>query len=142
MSAIFHPRRWARALLLTLAACSIAVPAHAFSFNVEIPDFAQLENRLRLEPRQKAQYYVAVHVTKRALMAVAVAGLQIKERLGAEFSKARPDLGALYEAHEQMVRDAAPLFRDARAEWGKLYDMLDEQQVAVAKAFIRDKLHF
>ena len=137
-----HPLRWARGILLALAALLAVVPAHALSFHVEVPDFEQLEGQLRLRPQQKAQYYVAVHVTKRALMAVALVGLQIKERLGHEFSKARPDFSALYQAHEQLVEEARPHFRDAHREWARLYAMMDEQQIAIAKAFIRDKLHF
>lgn len=127
-----------RIFLLLVAAFFAAVPAHAFS--VQIPDFDRLERELRLRPAQKAQYQAAVGASKRALMSVALAGLEIKERLSTEFAKSRPDLNALYQAHDLLVTQSAPLFREAHAEWSRLYAMMDEQQVAIAKSFIRDKL--
>ena len=124
--------------MVTVAALLVALPAHAFT--VPMPDFERLERELRLRPDQKAQYYTAVGASKRALLSVALAGLEIKERLAQEFQKSRPDLNALYAAHDLLVSQTAPAFREAHDEWGRLYATLDEDQVAIARAFIRDKL--
>jgi hypothetical protein len=104
------------------------------------PDFDNLERALRLRPEQKAQFHAAVAATQRALLAVAMAGLEVKERVAAEMAKPRPDLNILYDIHEQVVEQNKPLFREARNEWSKLYAMLDPEQVTVAKRYIEKRL--
>ena len=96
---------------------------------------------LRLKPAQKAQFDVAVGATKRALLAVAMAGLQVKERVSKELEKPRPDLNTLYDIHEQVIEQNKPLFREVRSEWSRLYALLDPDQVATTKRFIEDKLN-
>ena len=122
----------------------LAILLAAFSFGAAAgpldPEFERLERALRMKPAQKAQFDVAVGATKRALLAVAMAGLQVKERMAQEFAKPRPDLNALYDFHEQVIEQNKPLFREARDEWSKLYAMLDPQQVEVAKRYLEDKL--
>jgi len=103
-------------------------------------DFDRLERMLRLQPAQKAQFDLAVGATQRALLAVAMTGLQIKERVSREFDKSRPDLNVLYDIHDQLIEQNKPLFREARDEWARLYSMLDPEQVAIAKRYIEDKL--
>lgn len=104
-------------------------------------DFDRLERALRLKPMQKEQFDVAVASTRRSLLAVAMAGLQVKERITRELSKPRPDLNALYDIHEQVIEENKPLFRETRNEWQKLYALLDEEQVAIAKRYIEDRLN-
>jgi hypothetical protein len=104
-------------------------------------DFERLERQLRMKPAQKEQFDLAVAATQRALLAVAMSGLQIKERIAAELAKPRPDLNTLYDIHEQVIEQNKPLFREARNEWQKLYGLLDEEQVAIAKRYIEDKLN-
>jgi hypothetical protein len=120
-------------LLLFLPAPALAGPFDA--------DFDRLELSLRLKPDQKAQFDVAVGATKRALLAVAMSGLQIKERVARELEKPRPDLNVLYDIHEQVIEQNKPLFREARNEWSKLYALLDPEQVDIAKRYIEDKLN-
>lgn len=127
--------RWL-GLLATLGA--FCTPAHSYS--VVVPDFNKLERELRLHPAQKAQFDLAVQASQRALMSVALAGLQVKERLAHEFSKPLPDLSALYQMHEEAYELAAPNFREARDEWERLYVMLDRSQVAAAKRFLKEQL--
>lgn len=103
-------------------------------------DFDNLERVLRLKPEQKAQFQVAVAATQRALLAVAMSGLEVKERVSAEMAKPRPDLNILYDIHEQVVERNAPLFREARDEWSKLYGLLDPEQVTVAKRYLEKRL--
>lgn len=104
-------------------------------------DFERLERQLRMKPAQKAQFDLAVAATQRALLAVAMSGLQIKERIAQELAKPRPDLNTLYDIHEQVIEQNKPLFREARNEWQKLYGLLDEEQVAIAKRYIEDMLN-
>ena len=104
------------------------------------PELEQLERALRLKPAQKAQFDVAVGATRRALLAVAMSGLQIKERIAAELAKPRPDLNTLYDIHEQAIEQNKPLFREARAEWSKLHSMLEPDQVDMVKRYLEDKL--
>ncbi len=104
-------------------------------------DFDRLERALRLKPMQKEQFDVAVGSTRRALLAVAMAGLQVKERIAQELSKPRPDLNALYDIHEQVIEQNKPIFRETRNEWQKLYALLDDEQTAIAKRYIEDKLN-
>jgi len=133
-----HPRRRVPNLLLFLFALFLSSAASAYSINV--PDFGVLEGQLRLRPAQKVQFDIAVAASQRALMAVAISGLQAKERVAAELAKPLPDLNVLYQAHSEIVEMSAPLFRDAGNEWERLYGMLDRAQVAAAKRFLEDQL--
>ena len=103
-------------------------------------DFDRLERQLRLMPEQKLQFDIAVAATQRALLAVAMSGMQIKERMSREFDKSRPDLNIIYDIHEQLIEQNKPIFREARDEWMKLHAMLDPEQVGIAKRYIEDKL--
>jgi hypothetical protein len=103
-------------------------------------DFQKLEGALRLDPVQKRQFDVAVAATQRALLAVAMSGMQIQERMRAEMEKPRPDLNLLYDIQEQVIEQNKPLFREAREEWSRLYAMLDEDQVRIAKRYIQERL--
>jgi len=103
-------------------------------------DFQKLERALRMNPAQKEQFDVAVGATQRALLAVAMAGMQIQERMRAEMDKPRPDLNLLYDIHEQVIEQNKPLFREAREEWMRLYALLDPEQVRVAKRYIEERL--
>lgn len=126
---------WWRALVAALLALSFG--AHAGPLD---RDFARLEKSLKLRPEQKEQFQVAVAATQRALLAVAMAGMQIQERMKAELEKPRPDLNLLYDIHEQVIEANKPLFEDARREWSKLYAMLDPEQMRIAKRYIEDRL--
>ena len=133
-----HPCRWVANLLL--AAFLVLLAASASAYSIQVPDFNKLERQLRLRPAQKAQFDVAVEASQRALMSVALAGLQVKERLSAEIAKPMPDLNVLYRLHEEAVELAAPNFRDARNEWDRLFRTLDRSQVDAAKRFLKEQL--
>jgi len=115
-----------------------------FSFGVHAgpldPDFETLERALTLKPSQKIQFDVAVGATRRALLGVGLSGLQIKDRVAAELAKPRPDLNVIYEIHEQVVEQNKPLFREAKDEWSRLYPLLDDEQVAIARRYVESKL--
>lgn len=125
------------ALLLACMAMLVSLGAAATRLDERLE---RLEQQLRLNPVQKEQFDVAVAATKRALFSSALTGMEFKERLQRELSKSRPDLGAIFEAQELMVEQNKPLFRTARAEWVKLYELLDEEQVKVARAFVEKTL--
>ena len=116
----------------------------AFSFGAHAGpldrDFHALERQLRLNPMQKEQFDMAVAATQRAFLAVAMSGLQIQQRMQAEMKKDRPDLNLLYDIQEQVIEQNQPLFRDARDEWSKLYSLLDEDQVRIARRYIEQRL--
>lgn len=125
-----------RNLLLAAWLVLSALASHA----AMLPGFDDLEKSLRLDPAQKAQFDVAVAATQRALLSVALGGVELKTRIAAELAKPRPDLDALARAQDEMIEQSRPLFREARDEWQRLYAMLDPAQVRVAKAFVEDKL--
>jgi len=103
-------------------------------------DFQRLERGLHLKPVQKAQYDIAVDATKRAFLAVAMATMQIQQRVQAELEKPRPDLNILYDINAQVFEQNAPLFEEARREWTTLYGMLDARQVTIVKRFLAERL--
>ena len=102
--------------------------------------FGDLERSLRLDPAQKAQFDVAVAATQRALLSVALVGMQMKERIGTELSKPRPDLDALARAQNDAIEQTGPLFREAHVEWAHFYAMLDAGQVRIARSYVEDRL--
>ncbi|HXN16034.1 MAG TPA: hypothetical protein VN878_06635 [Usitatibacter sp.] len=106
----------------------------------ELPSFAELEQALKLNPEQKAQFDVAVAATQRALLSVAAGGVQLKERLQQEFSKTSPDLRALAQVQEALIEQSRPFFRDARDAWARLFEMLNDDQVAIAKSRLQGPL--
>ena len=131
-------RAWLSTLLAALLlACATA---QAQTYSVPVPDFRQLERELWLKPQQKAQFDRAVEASHRALMSVALAGMEVKQRLSQEMAKTYPDLNVLYRIHEDVMFLAAPNFRDAAAEWERLYRMLDRRQVESVKRFLQETL--
>jgi hypothetical protein len=122
----------ARSFLASLLAFA-ALGASAAS-----PNFDQLEQRLKIRPEQKEQYDLAVGATKRALLQVGLVAMQLKERLAAELMKPNPDFTALMRSHQEILEQARPQFKEAGEEWKKLYAQLDDEQVEIAKSFVRE----
>lgn len=135
-----HDKVTSAGILVILAALLLVFAPNAAAYSIQVPDFGKLERQLRIRPSQKAQFDAAVQASQRALMSVAIAGLQVKERLANELAKPLPDLNALYRAHEEVLELTAPNFREAHAEWERLYGMLDRAQVNAAKRFLQDQL--
>ena len=106
----------------------------------DLAGFGDLEKSLRLDPAQKAQLDVAIAATHRALLSVALVGVQLQDRVAAELAKPKPDLRALARAQDEVLDAARPAFRDARGEWERFYALLDPAQVAQARAFVERKL--
>jgi hypothetical protein len=128
-------------LSVVLVAFALAGPAAAAAPPpFDLPQLDKLEEALDLTPEQRDQYEVAVGATKRMLFHVALVGMRMKERLREELSKPRPDLNVIWELREAIVEEGRPLRREARAEWLKLYGMLNDDQVATLKRFVEERL--
>lgn len=125
-----------RRFLLLLVALLVALPAAA----QERLGFEGLERSLRLNPYQKQQFDAAVAATQRAMVAIGLGALQAKSRLAQELLKDRPDPKALLMAQDELVEFSKPHVLAAREEWLRLYAMLDEEQVRIARAFVEEKL--
>lgn len=123
-------------LLVVLAALLVSTQAAARP----LEGLRELERQLQLRPEQKAQFDVAAAATQRALVSSALSGVEFKERVARELMRPRPDLAELFAAQEAMVEQNRPLFRTAREEWVRLYAMLDEEQVRIAKAYVERTL--
>ncbi len=121
---------FAFSLLMALFGGSVA----AAPFDME--GLERLEKQLRMNPEQKAQFDVTVGASKRAMLSSAITGMEFKARLQRELLKPQPDLGAIFQAQEALVEQNRPAFREARDEWVKLYGLLDEEQVKLARAYV------
>lgn len=126
-------------LTAALAALMLAFCAGAMAAPI-MPRFDQLEKRLHIRPDQKAQFDAAVTATQRALLAVAASALEFKQRLDRELEKPRPDFGIFFDAQQDLIERNRPLFEEAAREWQRLYALLDDKQVEVVKAFLRENL--
>lgn len=122
-------------ILLTAALLAASLGAAAQGI-----DFGPLEKKLRLKPPQKAQFDKASSATQRALVSSAMAAMELRSRLQDELLKPVPDFGALVASQDAVIEMTRPLFREARDEWVKLYELLDEGQTAMAKRFIEEQL--
>ena len=123
------------ALALVLLLLSMAAPAQVAS-----PRFDDLERRLQIRPEQKEQFDTAVGATRRALLAVGLSVMEMKQRLAQELLKPDPDFSRLFDGADRAFEDNAPLFREAGREWKKLYAQLDAKQVETVKRFLVDNL--
>ena len=112
----------------------------AFGASAALPSFDNLEQRLKIRPEQKEQFDITVGSTKRALLAVGIAALQLKDRLAQELAKDKPDFRAFARANEDVIDQTRPLFKEAGEQWKKLYALLDHEQVEIAKSFLREHL--
>ena len=128
------PLRAVLALFLTLLSMSAAAQA------LPSPRFDELERRLKIRPDQKEQFDMAVGATKRALLAVGLSLMEMKQKLAEELLKPSPDFSRLFDGADKAFEMHQPLFREAGREWKKLYSELDPEQVETAKRFLLDNL--
>jgi len=110
------------------------------AFAQSLPNFDELEKRLHIRPDQKDQYDLAVGATKRALLSVGLAAMQMKDALVQELAKPRPDFRELARKQNQLIDDQRPLFREAGEQWRRLYRVLDPRQVDTVRDFLRENL--
>jgi hypothetical protein len=120
-------------VITVFCALALAAQAQGFSFG---PRYDDLEARLRLNPAQKEQFDVAKGATQRALLSIGLVALEIKARLAAELAKDRPDFDSFMRDPEALVAQVRPHFSEARAEWARLYAMMDNDQVAIAREYM------
>ena len=127
------PARGFLALFLMLLSMAAAA-------QIPSPRFDDLERRLQIRPDQKEQFDLAVGATKRALLAVGLTVMEMKQRLGEELLKPDPDFSRLFDGVDRAFEQNAPLFKEAGREWKQLYAQLDPKQVETAKRFLLDNL--
>lgn len=116
------------------AAATIEIP------DFQMPDFKRLERELRLKPAQKAQYDVAVASLKRTLLASAGIFMELKQQLADELMKPRPDFPRLIGSQRAAMDMMSPLLSETMDEWSRLYALLEDDQVVIAKRFLQDAL--
>jgi hypothetical protein len=130
-----------RAFLVIAGLALVALSAHASRpSGLGGLGFGELEESLRLNPEQKAQFDTAVSASQRALLSVAFIGMQMKERIGTELAKPKPDLDAIARAQDEAIEQTRPAFREARVEWARLYALLDPAQVRIARDYVEQQL--
>ena len=105
------------------------------------PRFDKLEANLKLRSEQKVQFDRAVAATQRALLSVALTAMELREKFEAELAKPRPDFWVFADNYDAVIERNRPLFKEAGDEWKKLYALLDDDQVEVAKRFLRENLN-
>ena len=118
----------------------LSMAASAASSPIATPRFDELERRLQIRPEQKEQYEMAVGATKRALLAVGLSVMEMKQRLAEELAKPNPDFSVLFDGADRAFEQQRPLLEEAGREWKKLYAFLDDKQVEVVKQFLLDNL--
>jgi hypothetical protein len=128
--------RFVAAILLL----GISMAAPAASSPIATPRFDELERKLQIRPEQKEQYEMAVGATKRALLAVGLSVMEMKQRLAEELMKPNPDFSVLFDGADRAFEEQRPLLEEAGREWKKLYTLLDDKQVEVVKQFLLDNL--
>jgi hypothetical protein len=129
-----------RSLLVRVLGAVLLFTASLGAAAAALPRFDQLEQKLNLRPEQKAQFDIAVASTQRALLAVALAAMQIKQQLSDELAKPLPDFSTLANAHAAVVEQNRPLFKAAGDEWKKFYALLDDDQLVIAKKYLKENL--
>ena len=120
---------------LALILATFALTASA----IEMPRFEQLEKQLDIRPEQKEQFELAVGATKRALLAVSLSAMELKQRLAEELLKPNPDFSRLFDP-DRLLDQHTPLFKEAAREWKTLYGLLDDNQIETVKRFLVDNL--
>ena len=130
--------RWSVMLRAFLALLLVGLSLGASAQSM--PNFDELEKRLHIRPDQKDQYDLAFGATKRALLSVGLAALQMKDALVQELAKPRPDFRELARRQNQLIDDQRPLFREAGEQWRRLYKVLDPGQVDTVRDFLRENL--
>lgn len=123
-------------LYVAIATLLVSLAAGASAF----PKLDQFGKSLNLTPPQQEQFDVAVAATQRAVFAAAFEGMKLKALLQDEFAKPRPDLEAIARAREESAARLKPLHDASRAEWLKLYALLGDDQVAIVKGFLEERL--
>jgi len=119
-----------------LPAAHAQVPGAGISF----PAITKVEKKLDLTPLQKAQFDVALAASKAAFLAIEANHKDLKMLADVELAKARPDLEMLANEVDETMEQGRIERLKARVEWLKLYNLLSDQQVAVVKSAIQEKV--
>jgi hypothetical protein len=129
-----------RRSLLRALACALLLVAVGGAWGASWLPLGELEARLQLTPAQKAQFDAASAASQRALFAIGLAALQLQARIRTELGKDMPDVEGLLRDQDDAAAILRPQFEEARAEWAKLYGMLDARQSKIAREEIDARL--
>jgi hypothetical protein len=121
------------AVLVVLAAPLVARADNSFGLR-------DTEAKLRLDARQKVLFDDAVSATKRALLATAIAGNQVKAQIGDELGKAHPDPFRMLVNPDDIAGQLRAPWRESHEAWTRLYATLDERQLAIARREIEQRI--
>jgi hypothetical protein len=127
-------------LRLALAFLLLALSFAAAAQSIPLPDLDQLEGKLGIRPDQKRQYDATIASTKRALLAAGLAAMQVKDAIAKEMAKKDPDYITLMLTQKDVLEQAKPLVEEAGREWDKLFKQLDDRQLRIARAWVRENL--
>lgn len=122
------------------ALIALLLLAISFGANAQKEDFDRLERQLKLKPHQREQFEEAKAATSIAMVASAMSLTMLKQELADELSKARPDFTGLLRSQAAAFELNSPLFRKATDEWSKLYALLEDDQVVIARRYVEGKL--
>jgi hypothetical protein len=107
---------------------------------VSFPAIARIEQKLNLTADQKAQFEVALAASKTAFLAIEENHKELKAFAEQELANTRHDLELLAAELDDAMELGRVQRHNARAEWLKLYAMLSDDQVAVVKTALQEKI--
>ena len=119
-----------------MPAAHAEIPGAGISF----PAITKVERKLNLTAEQKEQFDVALAASKVAFLAIEANHKDLKQFAETELANARPNLEALSGEFDDAMEFGRNATRKARAEWLKLYAMLSDEQVAIVKEELREKV--
>jgi hypothetical protein len=133
-----------RSLLAAVAAfVAFGLPAAHADFpgaGISFPAITKVERKLNLTPEQKEQFDVALAASKVAFLALEANHKELRQFAQKELANARPNLEALSGEFDDAMEFGRTATRKARAEWLKLYAMLSDEQVAVVRDALQEKI--
>ena len=119
-----------------LPAAHAEIPGAGISF----PAITKVERKLNLTAEQKAQFDVALAASKVAFLALEANHKDLKQFAETELANARPNLEALSGEFDDAMEFSRTVTHKARAEWLKLYATLSDEQVAVVRDALQEKI--
>jgi hypothetical protein len=119
-----------------LPAAHAQLPGAGISF----PAITKVERKLNLTPAQKVQFDIALEASKSSFVAVEANHKELKQLADLELAKTRPDLEMLANELDESMEQIRVEKAKVRAEWLKLYAMLSDDQVAIVKAALKEKI--
>jgi hypothetical protein len=64
----------------------------------------------------------------------------VKDAISKEMAKKNPDYITLILTQRDVLEQPKPLFEEAGREWEKLFKQLDDRQLRIARAWVKENL--